>query len=647
MPAKIIETQPKPFNRVAIDPITLDIIENAMLNARYEMDTVLFRTAMSPGIREQHDEFPMIANVDGKMVVGQFGSFIHGFKEAYDGTIEEGDVFLTTDPYACNGAVSHANDWLLLRPIFKNGRLMAYSAMFGHMTDIGGKVPGSLPTDAQQIYEEGITVPPTKIYKNDELQGDVLELILHNCRLPHWNRSDFNAIVAAIRTAEKRVVELADRFGDDEFYSALEDLLDRNKRAMAQLIKDTVPTKKQYFEDYICDDGLGMGPYKIKCAMWRDRGKVIFDFAGTDPQSIGSINFLLNEEMFKMFCGVYMIMVFDPQIMFNDGFYDLMEVRIPQGSLLKPMKPAALSCRTHALGRIFDILGGLLGQGSPDFLCAAGFSDSPHFMYSGYDKNGEWYQLYQIGFGGVPGKPSGDGPDGHSLWPSFTNVPNEFLESYFPLRIDVYETLPDSGGAGLHRGGNALRIGYRFLEPGQISIHDDRWLTYPWGVNGGLPGQRSQKIMKRKNGKTELLPSKCDRIEVRAGDLLYFDTWGGGGWGDPLQRPLETVLADVDAGLVSREGAKRYGVVVKPGCKLDEKASLALRRRMAKKRGKPKLFDFGGSIEELKKRCKKETGLAPPKEPELQVWVQTAVAKAAAADKVKSRSRKKKVKKVA
>ncbi|SVA64919.1 uncharacterized protein METZ01_LOCUS117773, partial [marine metagenome] len=433
MPAKIIETKPRPFKRVKLDPITLDIIENAMLNARWEMDAVLFRTAMSPGIREQHDEFPMIANPDGKMVVGQFGSFIYGFKEAYNGTIEEGDMFLTTDPYTCNGAVSHANDWLLLRPIFKDGRLIAYASMFGHMTDVGGKVPGSLPTDARQIFEEGIRVPPTKIYKDDVLQEDLLELILHNCRLPHWNRSDFNAIVAAIRTAEKRVLEMADRFGDDVFYSALEDLLDRNKRAMGKLIKNTVLIEKQFFEDYICDDGMGMGPYKIKCAMWREGDKVIFDFDGTDPQSISSVNFLLNEEMFKMFCGVYMIMVFDPQIMFNDGFYDLMEVRIPEGTLLKPKAPAALSCRTHALGRIFDILGGLLGQGNPDFMCAAGFSDSPHFMYSGYDKAGEWYQLYQIGFGGVPGRPFGDGPDGHSMWPSFTNVPNEFLESHFPL----------------------------------------------------------------------------------------------------------------------------------------------------------------------------------------------------------------------
>ena len=620
MPARIIESNPKPFSRVELDPITLDIIENALRNARYEMDAVLFRTAMSPGIREQHDEFPMIANLEGKMVVGQFGSFIYGFLEGYEGTVEEGDIFLTTDPYACNGAVSHANDWLLLAPIYKDGRLLSWAAMFGHMTDVGGKVPGSLPTDARSIYEEGIVVPPIKIYRNGELQKELLDLILHNVRLPHWNLSDFNAIIAACRTAEKRCIEIAGRFGDDVYFSALDELLERNKRAMRQLITNTVPEEKQYFEDYVCDDGMGMGPYKIACTMWREGEKVIFDFDGTDPQSIGSINFLLNEEMFKMFAGVYMIMIFDPQIMFNDGFYDLMDVRIPPGTLLKPKKPAALSCRTHALGRIFDVLGGLLGQGNPDFLCAAGFSDSPHFMYSGYDKRGEWYQLYQIGFGGIPGKPFGDGPDGHSLWPSFTNVPNEFLEAYFPLRIDTYETIPDSGGPGLHRGGNAIRVGYRFLEPGHVSIHDDRWLTYPWGVNGGLPGGRSRKTLIRKDGSTEALPSKCDWIEVDEGDLLHYDTWGGGGWGDPLKRPTDKVHFDVVAGLVSANGAKRYGVVLDEKLNVDEKATAALREKMAKERGDTKIFDFGGSIEELKARCREETGLEPPRTPTFQRW---------------------------
>ena len=621
MPAKIIQTNNTPFRKIDLDPITLDIVENALRNARDEMDAVLFRTAMSPGIREQHDAFPMIANHQGKMVVGQFGSFFHGFQQGYDGDIEEGDVFLTNDPYSCNGAISHLNDWLTMMPIYIDGRIVAWGAMFGHMTDIGGKVPGSLPTDAAQLFEEGVQIPPVKIYRKGVLNEEMLELILRNCRLPEWNRSDFNAVIAALRMAERRVVENCERFGVDEFVTAMEDMLDRNKRAMGVILKQVIPETKQYFEDFIDDDGVGMGPYKIACTLWREGDMAIFDFEGTDPQSISSVNFLLNEEMFKMFLGAFFINMFDPQILFNDGFYDLVEVRIPRGTILKPIRPAALSCRTHLLGRIFDIMSGLLGQGSPDALCAAGFSDSPHFMYSGYDKNGEWYQLYQIGFGGIPGRPAGDGADGHSLWPAFTNVPNEFLEAYFPLRIVQYETIADSGGPGLHRGGNGLSMGYQFLEPGHISIHDDRWLTHPWGVNGGLPGARSNKLMVRGDGSQEWMASKCDRIKVDTGDILYFNTWGGGGWGDRFQRDPGIVALDARRGLITIEGAKRYGVVLGADYSVDQRGTEDLRRRMVAERGAVELFDFGGTVEELKARCKEDTTLDPPITPVFQKWM--------------------------
>ena len=621
MPATVVELNAKPFAKVAIDPITLDLIENGMVAAREQMDALLFRTAMSPIIRDQRDGFPVIATRDGKLIAGQFGSPVRGFMEQYDGPIEEGDVFLTSDPYSCEGAVSHANDWLVCMPVFKDGRLINWSAMFGHMADIGGKVPGSMPTDSEQIFEEGIVIPPVKIFAKGELQSEVLKVILHNCRIPHWNLGDFNSVVAACRTGGNRCIEMAERFGDDLYMSALQELLDRNYRAMRELILSVVSEKKRYFEDFICDDGMGMGPYKIACSMWREGDKVIFDFTGTDPQSTGSVNLLLNEQMFRMFCGQFMINFFDPQILLNDGFFDLVDVRIPPGSLLKPLKPAALTSRTHALARIFDVLSGLLGQANPEYMCAAGFSDSPHLMYSGYDREGDWFLLFQIGFGGIPGKPSGDGPDGHSLWPKFMNVPNEFIESYFPVRIEFYETVADSGGPGLHRGGNAMLVGYRFLEPGYLSIHDDRWLTYPWGVGNGLPGARSVKTLERADGSRERLPSKCDRIKVEQGDLLRFQTWGGGGWGDPLSRDPALVAADVDRGLVTRDGARRYGVVLGDDLRVDLKATQALRDQMAQARGGYQMFDFGGSIEELKARCKQETGFDPPAAPTFASWV--------------------------
>jgi len=436
-------------------------------------------------------------------------------------------------------------------------------------------------------------------------------------RKPDGCQADLNALMASCRVAARRVVEMAARFGDDVYISATQELLARNHRAMKSLIAMAIGEEPVSFEDYICDDGMGAGPYKIKCTMWREGEKVVLDFAGTDPQSQASINFFLNENMFKMFFGIYMIMVFDPQILFNDGFYDLIDVRIPEGSLLKPKFPAALSGRTHALGRIFDILGGLLGQKTPEFLNAAGFSSSPHLFYSGNDKKGDWFPLFQFGFGGIPGRPMGDGPDGHSLWPGFTNVPNEFLERYFPLIIERYETEPDSGGAGLHRGGNGIHMTYRFLAAGTISIHDDRWFVPPWGVNGGEPGKRARKILEKADGTTHIIGNKVEEVHVDEGDQLHFITWGGGGWGDPLERDPALVGKEIIQGLVTAAGAKDYGVIANENGDVDLAATEALRSRLRSDRGDLPLFNYGPGIEILRANCEAQTGLAAPVQP---VW---------------------------
>ena len=623
MPATIIQTNAAPFEKRAIDPVTLDIIENALRNARVEMDATLVRTAMSPGIREQGDAFPLIADHLGRMIVGQFGSFIGGFLEGFDGTLEDGDMIFLSDPYSVGGAISHCNDWLVLLPVFKDGRLLAYTAMFGHQSDIGGKVPGSMPIDATNIFQEGVRIPPVKIWKKGVYNEDLVKLVMHQSRTPAWCAADLNALIASCRVAARRVIEMSERFGIDSYVSATQELLARNHRAMKILLGQAISEEPVTFEDYICDDGMGYGPYKLKCTMWRDGDIVILDFDGTDPQSQASINFLLNENMFKMFFGIYMIMVFDPQILFNDGFYDLIEVRIPEGSLLKPRYPAALSGRTHALGRIFDILGGLLGQKTPEFLNAAGFSSSPHLFYAGTDKNGEWFQLFQIGFGGIPGRPMGDGPDGHSLWPGFTNVPNEFLERYFPLVIERYETVPDSGGAGLHRGGNGIIMTYRFLEPGVIAIHDDRWFVPPWGVNGGKPGARARKILEKPDGSQTVMGNKVEDIRVEAGDILHFITWGGGGWGDPFDRDAQLVGKEIRQGLVSADGARAYGVVADDNGLVDAAATDALRTQKRSDRSQIALFDYGPGIEELRANCLAETGLPAPIQPR---WNHHAVA---------------------
>ena len=219
----------------------------------------------------------------------------------------------------------------------------------------------------------------------------------------------------------------------------------------------------------------------------------------------------------------------------------------------------------------------------------------------------------EILYGGIPGRPIGDGMDGHSWWPLFENIPTEYLEAYYPMRIDGYTTVTDSGGAGLHRGGNGVEKRYVYLEPGQVSIHDDRWLTRPWGVLGGLPGQRSKQAAGRADGTEQVLPGKCDEVEVQPGDMLVYRTAGGGGWKDRLDRPVEAVERDVAFGLVSaREGEGRRTAWWSATAST---ATEAERARQRAERGDALAFDFGPSLEETLANCEAETGLPRRRRP--------------------------------
>ena len=578
-----------------LDTITLDLVENALRNARHEMDAVLFRSAMSPVIREQHDEFPMITDAKGRMIVGQFGSYVSEMLAAQNFDLYPGDVILQSDPYKCGGAVSHINDWMVLVPIFYDGEVVGFSSMFGHVMDVGGPVPGSMPTAATSIFGEGLKIPPIKIYEKGELNKSAVDLIMNNTRTPEMNYSDLMAIIAGSRAGEKRVIEICERFGTDTYKQACEALLERTNRAMRQLIVQNLPEEPQSFEDYVDDDGRGNGPFKMKLTVWREGEHAYFDWTGTSPQSPGPINFYLHEGMFKMFIGVYMIMVFDPQILFNDGFYDLIHVTMPEGSLVRPTFPAALGGRTHALSRQFDVLGGALSRNAPEMATAAGYGSSPHFLYSGVDRDGRSFQLMEILYGGIPGRPIGDGLDGHSWWPLFENIPTEYLESYYPMIIERYGSVADTGGAGKHRGGNGVEKVYLLLEAGEISIHDDRHLTQPWGILGGQPGACSEKWLERADGGREPLPSKVDNVKVERGDRIVFRTAGGGGWGDALERDPARVRDDVARKLMTADVANNaYGVVlVGERLDVDQRATQERRKNLRRDRKDLPVFDFG------------------------------------------------------
>lgn len=577
-----------------VDPIVLDLIENALLNARFEMDSVVVRVALSPVIREQHDEFPMICDPEGRMVVGQFGSYIPAIVEEYT-DINEGDIFVWNDPYACKGSISHNNDWCVMMPIFHEGVLVGFSSIFGHMVDVGGKVPGSMPADAYSIWEEGLRVPPVKIYEKGVLNEGVLKIMLNNTRTPDMNRADLMALIAGCRTAAKRVQEICDRFGRDTYLASCGLLLNRTREAMRVLINKYIPEEAVSFTDYVDDDGVGNGPFKMQLSIYRRGDKAVFDWTGTDDQAEGPINFHIHEGLCKLFFGVYMIMAFDPKIMFNEGFYDLFEVVLPEGSLLNPKFPAALSNRLNTHTRFFDCQAGALGQQAPHLSMAAGYGTSPHFIFTGQDKNGKYFQLMELLFGGVPGRPRGDGLDGHAWWPLFSATPIEYIENYYPVIVESYRPVKDAGGAGLHRGGAGIEKTYRVLEAGSVSIHDDREVVPPWGINGGLHGGTSSKwLIRAGSDKRERIKSKLDNLKVEPGDRIVFITAGSGGWGDPLDRAPEKVLADVRNDLVSREKAEEdYAVVISEKKVLDTEATEKLRAARKKERGAPAPFDFG------------------------------------------------------
>ncbi|KAK8056393.1 hydantoin utilization protein A [Apiospora rasikravindrae] len=609
---------------VAKSPLISTLVGSALQAVRIEMDTLVLRCSMSPGIREQQDEFNVVTNEKGQMLVGQFGSFIGQFLRGWEkvgGTINEGDIFITNDPYSTEGAISHLNDVIILLPIYHKHVIVGWAANFGHLSDVGGKVPGSMCVSSSTIFEDGVQIPICKLYKGGVYNADIMDILCRNSRMPDWYRSDIAALVSSCKTAGARVCELVDRFGLEIYQASCEELLKRNQMAVSKLIETQFGEEEAVFTDFIDDGGNGeLGPFAIKCKMTKKENKLKFSFDGTSAQSNTAINFYVSPTMFKMFVGYYLLAVFDPHCVVNEGLYDFIEVDFPEGSILRPVRPAALSCRTHLLGRIMDVIQALMGQHNKAYRAAAGFSDSPHFFYSGFKPDGSYFQLYSIAFGGVPARPIGDGPDMHCLFPSIKSVPNESIELAFPLLIEANESLADSGGAGYYRGGNAHRTRYRFLSRGEFSLHDDRWLTYPWGIDGGQPGQRSKKVLyrysKSEHPEAVYLHSKCDYVRVDPGDVLEHITWGGGGLGDSFTRPAEKVALEVHQKLITYEGAKKnYGVVVDPvtyEVQTAETESLRAELR-AKHVEYPSIYNRGGTLEELRARCLEETGLPAPK----------------------------------
>jgi 5-oxoprolinase (ATP-hydrolysing) len=278
---------------IAESPLIPTLISSALGSIRREMDTLMLRCAMSPAIREQQDEFNVITNTRGQMLVGQFGSFITQFLNGWKGTIEEGDIFVTNDVYQIDGAVSHLNDVIILLPIYYKHQLIGWAANFGHLTDVQGKVPGSMSINATTIFEDGLQIPICKLYEKGVHNKGLMDLFCRNSRQPDWFQSDVIALVAACKTAATRVNELCDRYGYEVYQAATDDLLAQNRAAIKTIIDEKIGNEASSFTDFIDDDGHGIGPYGISCKMQKQGEKLVFDWTGTSPQSNTSMNYYL------------------------------------------------------------------------------------------------------------------------------------------------------------------------------------------------------------------------------------------------------------------------------------------------------------------------------------------------------------------
>lgn len=568
-------------------------IDVALRNARDEMEIVASGAAMTPALRDGHGLASLVADARGRMLVGRFSYAIAGLLDAEDMVLGEGDMVLLSEP----GAAGGLSNWLLVMPVFDGGEPVGYTAMRGRMPDVGGPMPGSASAQAGSIHGEGLSVPPLKLFEGGELNTTALKLILGNARQPAVNRNELMALADGCQTGAARVQELCRRHGRERYGEACEALLAASNRVMRRLIVEHLTEEPHAFEDVIDDDGQGNGPFRLRLTVWREGETAFFDWTGTAPQAPGPVNFYLSEELFKLTVGMYLAGRSGTALALNDGIAPQISVTLPQNSLLQPGGEAPRGLNDHTEARYLEVLGGALSHSAPQEGTAASYGGLPRWRYSGVDGKGKPFMMRELLLGGLAGRPAGDGIDGHSMWPNRDATPVEFLERHYPVTVERRRAVPDSGGAGRHRGGNGVETVYQLHADGVISLQDDRHQSRPWGLLGGGPGKSSERWLEHGDGSREALPAKIDGLRVRAGERLIVRTAGGGGWGDPLDREPRRVQADLLRGLIGAERVReRYGVVLHgdDGQELDSQATDDLRASMRRNRRTPPLFDHGG-----------------------------------------------------
>jgi N-methylhydantoinase B len=578
--------------RRGLDPITLEVLTQALIATVREMRATVCRTASSVAIYDAKDFSCGLFAPDSQVVAQSedIGSHVvplpwsvRSAMEKMDGTLLPGDVILVNDPYAGG---THLNDVTIIYPVFRDDRLIFFPAVRAHWADVGGMVPGSMSGKATEIYQEGIRIPPLKIQEGGRMNEAALALLLANMRVPDERLGDFQAGLSACRVAEKRINELCARYGVDTLLAAVRCDLDRAEARMRAAIS-AIPDGTSFYEDYL-ETFIGgrFEPLLLPLALTVSGDRVIADFTGAAPQ----VPFPVNSTAAVSAAGVFITLksVFDPQAPLNQGSFRPIEVITPPATIVNVQRPAPAGSHGEIRKRVIATMVGALAQMVPEKVAGDLCRTSFHNLIGGFDaRSGREWVHYEWSAGGNGAFLEDDGPSAMATidWGDLVTVQStEVIETRMPLLVESSRLATDSGGAGATRGGLSMQRALRVLTQGaRYSLLSDGAVVPAFGVLGGLSGVAVGSWIDRGGGRIEDFeaPGKVAGHLIAEDSILMVRSAGGGGYGDPLARSLDRVASDVIEGYVSAAAARAvYGLVLNALGGVDEAASEALRRRL-------------------------------------------------------------------
>ena len=515
-----------------LNPFELEIFQNILSSIAEEMGMVLVRAAFSPNIKERRDLSCAIFQSNGEMIAQaahipvHLGSMSFAVRAVLDEPdIKEGDIFILNDPFRGG---THLPDVTCISPIFMGDKVEFFVASRAHHADIGGMTPGSMPLSTS-IHEEGIIIPPSKLYNKGRLNKSLFKTILSSTRDPEEREGDFKAQIGALELGEKRLKAVVEKYSLEKIKEAGFELLDYSERIMRDVIRQ-IPEGVYEFEDYLDDDGVGTREIPIRATITISRGEARVDFRGSSSQVKGCLNAPLSVTTAAV---LYVFQCLAPSGMpLNSGPLRAIEVLAEKGSILDAQFPAAVAAgNVETSQRIVDVVFGALASAIPEKIQAASAGSMSNITFGGKNpRTGKDFAYYETIAGGMGGRFGKHGVSGvHTHMTNTLNTPVESLERELPVMIDTYSIRRGSGGDGKYRGGDGIVRAYKFLSKATVTLITERRRFAPYGVQGGKPGKRGKNILLR-NKKVKELPSKTT-FEARRGDIVKIETPGGGGWG--------------------------------------------------------------------------------------------------------------------